>query len=106
MISKETFVNTMDRLEALDDKMHDVDFAFQKLSPNFCGFYIPEVLNIVMDLLEDLLDNKYEFLEYCVYERDFLHDMKLGHVTDENGDPVDLSSWDKVYDFLIENKEE
>lgn len=102
MISKEVFINTMRRLEALDSKMDAADKALQELSPDFCGLYIPEVIDIVMDLFAAMLsDNQYDWLEYCVFERDFLRNMKLGNVLDENKNPIDMSTWDKVYDFLM-----
>lgn len=106
MISKETFVNTMTRLELLDDHMSDVDTALRALSPDFCGFYIPEVVQIVLDLLKDAFDDECDWIGYCVCEKDFLHSFKPDDVLDKEGNPVDLTSWGKLYDFLIENMEE
>ena len=37
MISKETFVNIMKRLETLDKNMEAVDVALTNLSPDFCA---------------------------------------------------------------------
>ena len=105
MISKETFVNTMTRLELLDDHMSDVDTALRALSPDFCGFYIPEVVQIVLDLLKDAFNDDNDWIGYLVCEQDFLHSLKPGDVLDENNNPIDLDSWEKVYDFLIENME-
>ena len=106
MISKELFVKTMNKLESLDDKMSDVDIALHALSPDFGGFYIPDTIEIVMDILKEDLKDKYDFLEYCVYEHDFLHTLKPENVRDENDNPVDLTSWSKVYDFLTDSMEE
>ena len=39
MISKETFVEVMNKLETLDKKMNDVDVAMKALSPDFCTRY-------------------------------------------------------------------
>lgn len=106
MISKELFVKTMQRLEILNDKMNAVDDALSDLSQDFCGFYIPEIVDIVVDLLTEMFKNKEEWLFYCVYENDFLHTLKPDMVRDALNNPIDLTSWDKVYDFLIKKMEE
>lgn len=103
MISKEVFVATMKRLEMLDHKMDDVDNALQKLSSDGCGLFIPESTNIAIDLLCEVFSDKEECLKYLAYERNWLKSYKLGDV--KIGDvPIDLSTWDKVYDFLIKNE--
>lgn len=106
MISKEFFVQTMNRLEELDEKMGKVDEAFKEFSPSFCGFYIPEIIDMTVDILREVFDDQEKnSLGYCVYELDFLRKYRTGCVTVDD-QPVDLSSWDKVYDFLIESMEE
>ena len=40
-----------------------------------------------------------------MFELDWLHDWKPGDVL-VNNKPVDLSTWDKAYDFLINNMNE
>ncbi len=105
MISKETFVNTMERLETLDKNMDAIDAAFKKLSPDFCGFYITEPFDIVVDLLKENFKDKHDLLGYFVYELDYLHKFHMGCVT-QNNEPIDLSTWDKVYDHMVNIMEE
>lgn len=106
MISKEVFVKTMQRLETLERHMDDVDAALHVLSPDFGGFYIPEATAITMDLLREMFDDEDGLLEYFVYELNFLREYQFGYVLDENDNPVDVSTWEKVYDFLMYNEEE
>ena len=105
MISKDTFVKTMYRLEELDRKMNKVSDALQELSQDFCsGFYISDPFDIVTNLLIDVFNDKdNDLLFYFMYELDFLNGYHEGCFTDEDGNPIDVSSWEKVYDFLIEN---
>lgn len=105
MISKETFVNTMERLETLNKNMDAIDAAFKKLSPDFCGFYITEPFDIVVDLLKESFKDKHDLLGYFVYELDYLHKFHMGCVTQDN-EPIDLSTWDKVYDHMVNIMEE
>ena len=105
MISKDVFVNTMTRLELLDERMGEVDTALRNLCPDFNGFYVPETIDIVLDLLKDVFNDKYDWIEYFVYELDWLTKYREGCITDANGSPIDLSSWEKVYYYLFENME-
>lgn len=105
MISKELFVSTMKRLDALNTKMNAVDDALHELSPDFCSFYVPEMTDIVVDLLKEVFNDNDDWLDYLVYEKDFLRSIKP-HDVKMWDRPADLTSWDKVYDFLIKNTEE
>lgn len=106
MISKETFVKTTEQLEALDKKMDAVDSALKKLNGDFCGFYIPDVFDITIGLLEEMFHDKENgWLAYFVYERDWLHNFKLGDIT-VCGEPIEINNWEDVYDFLISCMEE
>lgn len=100
MISKETFVQVMTHLEELDKKMDNIDVAMKALSSDFCGFYIPEVLDITMTILEDVFKDRHGWLSYFIFDLDWLHSYEANDVL-VNDMPVDVSTWDKVYDFLI-----
>lgn len=106
MISKELFVKTMQRLEKIDFQMEEVDEALHSLCSDFGGFYISEALEIPLAILREIFnDAETDWLGYFCFERKFLHDTKLGYVRDENDNPIDLSTWEKIYDFLINNME-
>lgn len=95
MISKETFIETMHELKALEEKMNKVDIAMKELSPDFCRFYIPDTFHIVIKLLGKMFQDQDGWLEYFVYECDFMNDCKF----------VEINSWGDVYDSLINNIE-
>lgn len=100
MISKETFVSTMERLQNLDKKMDAVDKAFKALDSDFCSFYITSIFDTTFDLLKEAMNDKDGWIGYFVYERDWLRDFKLGDV-EVNGEPVKIYSWGDVYDFIV-----
>ena len=104
MISKDTFVKVMTKLEELDKKMENVDVAITALCPDYCRFYISDAVGIPFDILEDIFNDKDGWISYFVFELNWLHNYYLGAVN-VDGKDVDLSSWDKVYDFLIKNME-
>lgn len=103
MISKETFVKTINDLKSLDDRMDAVDRAFQNLNPDFCGFYVPEVFNVVLDLLAEAMDDEEEWIYYFVYDCNWLKDFNIGDV-EVHGVPVVINSWEDVYDFIVEGR--
>ena len=106
MISKECFVKTMERLEALDKKMDAVDSAFKELNHDFCGFYITDIFDITIDLLEEMFgDTETNWIGYFVWERNWLHNFKLGDITVYDK-PIEINDWGDVYDFLISNIED
>ena len=100
MISKETFVNTMNKLRDLDRKIDAIDKAFKELDPDFCSFYVTGIFDTTFDLLKEAMHDKDNWIEYFVYEKDWLRDFKLGDV-EVDGEPVKIYSWGDVYDFIV-----
>ena len=105
MISRDTFIETMCALEILDDKMGNVEVAMNQLCPDFRGFNIPDVFDIVMDIFEEMFKDEDNWLDYFVYELDYMNDYIHGDVLDKNGQPIEFHGWGDVYDFLIKNME-
>lgn len=101
MISKQSFVNTMTKLEELEKKMDKVDVALRELSPDFGGFYVPDVLDITVGLLEEIFNDTEEWISYFLFERDWLRSFELGDVVID-GKAVNIKNWEDVYDFMIE----
>ena len=92
MLSREVFVNAMERLETLGRNIGKVDKALRELSN--------ETIEIALDVISATLGDKKGWVEYFAYDRDWLKNYKLGDVQFQ-GEPVDTSTWGKVYDFMI-----
>lgn len=101
MISKETFIKTIERLENLNDRMEAADKAMQALCEDFGSFYICDAFNITTNLLSEIFNDKEnDLLGYFIWERDWLHKFELGDIV--IGDySVVINNWGDVYDFLI-----
>lgn len=101
MISKETFIKTMERLENLNNRMEAADKAMQALCEDFGSFYICDAFNITINLLSEIFNDKEnDWLGYFIWERDWLHKFKLGDIV-IGGYSVVINNWGDVYDFLI-----
>lgn len=101
MISKETFIKTIERLEDLSNRMDVADRAMRGLCEDFGSFYICDAFNITTDVLREIFNDKEnDWLGYFIWERDWLHKFELGDI--EIGDYcVKIENWGDVYDFLI-----
>lgn len=97
MITKERFISTMNWLDDLDHRMKNVNRAMKKLDDNFCGLYISEIVEIIVDIMSDALDDKYSDLAFFVYECDLLHgDMTI---MERNSNKY-ITTWEQVYDYI------
>jgi hypothetical protein len=105
MITKETFVKTMNRLERLNEKMNAVDSAMKDLDPDFCSFYILDIFNITLDVLQEAMHDEEDWISYFAFEYDWLQNFSVGDVTVDDKD-IEIDDWADVYDFLIANMEE
>ena len=106
MISKETFIKTMERLENLNKRMEAADNAMHDLCEDFGSFYICDAFNITTNLLSEIFNDKEnDWLGYFIWESDWLHNFELGDIT-INDEPVEINNWEDVYDFLVSCMEE
>ena len=101
MISKETFIKTMESLENLNKRMEAADNAMHDLCEDFGSFYICDAFNITINLLSEIFNDKEnDWLGYFIWERDWLHKFELGDIV-IGGYSLVINDWGDVYDFLI-----
>lgn len=103
MISKELFVLTMKDIE----KEREFQDKLNNLFEEYCedsSFMRFDLEDTIVRLLEAVFnDQENQWLSYCVYELDFLNKYYDGCTSFANGDMIDLSNWENVYDFLLSN---
>ena len=105
MLSKEKFIQVITDLKDLCDRIDLADLALKQISNDFCGLYIPQIFNITIGILEEIFeDTETGWLNYFIYEKDWLADCHDGDILGENGKKIIIKSWADVYDFLVENK--
>lgn len=115
MISKELFVKSINTLRDEWDFSNEISELNKKYGKeNYFEYHPFTLLDLGMELLGScFLPTTEHFLEWWCLEKDFGRTFKIGDVSyKENGIKVevDLSTAEKVYDFLIscveeENKE-
>lgn len=109
MISKEEFIEIIDRLRETDDIKTQVN----RIIRNNTDSYISDFTNagslmichedLVARLLENMFNNN-DVISYWLYEKNYGRDYKTGDIVD-NGKKIDLSTPGKLYDYLIKSME-
>ncbi len=119
MISKETFLKTMEYLK----KKEEADCKMQSLLQEYKDVYtdglvpMDQASSIIVQLIEEDMelpidDNIGSTLSWWIWDRGFGSEFKIGNLTMDSlpeGHPYrtpDLSTAEKLYDFLVWESEE
>ena len=107
MIKKEHFINIMDRLKCTRDTQEKIDKIIQE-SKDFMitdFTYAASLMicheDIVIELLEKIFDDTEDIISYWIYELKFGTTYKDGCVSELDGTIIDISTADKLYDYLV-----
>lgn len=111
MLTKEEFVKILNRMREVNDLENKIDDLITKSREammndfiNGYGFMV-NFEDIIVDLLEKLMQDAYGDISYFMYELDYGRSYTEGDITDKDGNIVDFSTAEKLYDYLIEQME-
>lgn len=114
MISKEKFVTIINKMKLVDDFVNEVNDKSrdlrEKLDDSFLDFFEGNSLfvahsDIVVQLLENMFNNN-DMISYWIYELDYGRKYEGGTISDCDGNNIDVSTVEKLYDYLIQEMEE
>lgn len=109
MITKERFVQIIKRLENYNKLQENINGLFDECietkENDFCnaGSICIGHESVVVELLENMFDT--DMISCWIYELDYGRKYKDGYVQDEEGNIIDLSTLEQLYDYLIEEEE-
>ena len=109
MISKEKFVEIINRLKKYNELQNDINELFNESIDNkemdFMNAWSICIghESVVVYLLEKIFDT--DMISYFIYELDYGEKYKEGCVLDENMNEIDLSTAEKMYDYLVKSLE-
>ena len=66
------------------------------------GDILPSVDNLLF-LLKKMMHDKYDYIEYFIYELDYGRKYEAGMITDESGQDIDIHTSELLYDFISNN---
>ena len=109
MISKEKFIEIINRLRNYNDLQNKIDGLFKENIDNKekdfinAGSICIGHESVVVYLLENMFDT--DMISYFIYELDYGEKYTKGCVLDANVNEIDLSTAEKLYDYLIKSLE-
>ena len=107
MISKEKFVEIINRLKNYNELQNKINDLFKDNIDNKemdfmnAGSICIGHESVVVYLLERMFDT--DMISYFIYELDYGKKYKAGCVLDENMNEIDLSTPEKLYDYLVQD---
>lgn len=108
MITKNEFVKIIERLKTTDDTVEKVNDIFNNTIDSKASDFMNAASlmicheDIVVELLENMFDDK-GTLSWWLYEKNYGRNFKIGDL-EIDGRKIDLTTSQKMYDYLIINK--
>lgn len=104
MITKREFVDIIERLKEVYDFVDETNARARNLSIEFNSMHLTiQHEDIVLELLDNMFDT--DWISYWIYELDYGRNYKEGCIQEEKDGKmvnIDLSTAEKLYDYLIE----
>lgn len=107
MIDKVKFVDIINDLMEVNDFVNETNDKAKRLNDAIISdFFNAQSLsisheNIVVELLKNMFNDS-DLIGWWIYELDYGRNFKMGDLID-NGVEIDLSTPEKLYDYLKEN---
>ncbi len=111
MLSKKKFVEIIEKLRKVNDFVDEVNNKARQLDDAIISdFFNASSLsisheNIVVELLEEMF-NADDTLSWWLYDLDYGRKYEDGCIQDKEGNNIDLSTVEKLYDYLIKEQGE
>lgn len=108
MITKEEFIQCIDLIKKYSEMSSKLSDILEEMSPGGrCDtFMYSEYEDMTIKLLKSIfnLPKDNDEIEYFIYDLEYGKKYKPGCYTFKNGDEIDFSSAEKLYDFLINHR--
>ena len=105
MITKKQFVNIITHLKEVNDFVNKTNVRAKRLHDSIISdFFNASSLSISFeDDLVNVLENMFntDLISWWLYELDYGKKFELGYLEEENGYKPDLSTAEKLYDYLV-----
>lgn len=110
IISRDEFVKIIKRLRDYNDLQHEINNLFKNSIDNRendftnAGSICVGHETIVVKLLENMFNDNTNLISWWIYEQDYGRTVSIDDIQDENGSDIDLTTPEKLYDYLIQCK--
>lgn len=104
-MKKELFVSTMEKVEGLVRLQDEFNNLLHRIDDQFGGGYIfNQSIDILEHLLKELVEDKYDYISYFMWELDFGKDYTDGTITEADGTIIKLENASDLYDLIQSSK--
>ena len=105
-MNKELFVNTINEMGKLYKEQELFNDVLKKIDNDFGGCLIHnKTITLLEDLLKKLVNDKYDYISYYLWELDFGKEYKDGVITEADGSIIKLSNPEELYDLIMREQE-
>ena len=111
MITKKEFVEIINRLKETDELKNKINTLIRESTDCMIADFTEAGSlmicheDIVVKLLENMF-NDTDTISWWLYDRDYGRKFKIGDIVYDNGYKPDLTTAERLYDYLIETEDE
>lgn len=101
-MKKEVFVKIINGIKAQREHDREISTKLKDIFIDFDGWYdTDKVIAQIEDALKEEFNDKNDWISYFIYDLDFGDSYSEGDVTEKDGTIIDISTVEKLYDFLV-----
>lgn len=100
VITKKEFVGYIEKIKSV----FDFHYALHKFYRSYGAsepYDMPDCVDTAIDILDNIFSPITHDVEKFCLEWDFGKEFEIGYITTESGDALDLSTAEKLYDYLV-----
>ncbi len=102
-MSKELFIKIIEHIQMLHNEENKLNDLLCEIDPEFGGGYIHnKTISLLSDIAKDLIDDKYDYIGYYLWELDFGKNYYEGVITEADGTPIALSTPEDLYNLIVD----
>ena len=105
MISKERFVKTINFIKQMREVEDNINEIFKQNNMEFNSVSYSDYENELFELLSDCMNDSDDWICWWIYDTCCGRDVENGRLCAENedGSEIDLTTPEKLYDFLVKD---
>ena len=105
-MNKELFTYIVNKMDELYQEQEVFNNVLKTLDNDFGGCLIHnKTISLLEEVLKKLVNDKYDYIGYYLWELNFGKDYKDGVITEANGDIIKLSNPEELYDLIMNEQD-
>lgn len=101
MLSKEVFVKCLNFMKEREAAMDQINKVFTEEFEDSVFYPYFRYDAMLMKVLADAMNDEGDWISYFICEGHYGKDLKPDSVSEADGTPIDITTPEKLYDFLV-----